>query len=90
MNRYRIHATVSKTYIATEEVTFEVRAISEEEAIKCGQSDADDHAHHVSSTYAEHEETENEVNQVELIEGEDPDTGIPRCDKTPDMFQGEK
>lgn len=87
MNRYRIHATVRKTYVAEEDVTFEVEAEDEDSARKQARSEADDHAD-IYSSDADHEDTDIYVSQIDFIEGDLPEGEpvTPRCDKTPDMF----
>lgn len=88
MNRYRVKATVCKIYVAEEDVTFD--AEDEEEARTIAHKDAKNHSD-MDSFDAEHHDTDVHVQAVAFIGGENSDgtqTAI-RCDKTPDMFQGE-
>lgn len=84
MSRYRIHATVVQTWKNSENVTFEVEADSEEDALPQMYNKADLQCRR-SSWDAEYDGSEIENYSIELIEG-DGDHRIPRCDKTPDMF----
>ena len=89
MNRYRVTVSVKETYIAVKEATFEVEAENEDKARDEAYDQAENHVR-ISSSDADHEETEIDVTAAEWIAGtEPPDGSIPRCDKTPDMFQGE-
>lgn len=90
MNRYRIHATVTKTYVAEDdEVVFEIEADSEDEAKKLARQEADNHTD-LSSRDADHDETSVYIQQIDLVETDRPDQykAVPRCEKTIDMFQG--
>lgn len=90
MNRYRIHATVTKTYVAEDDyVVFEIEADSEDEAKKMARQEADNYTD-LSSCDADHDDTSVYIQQIDLVETERPDQdkAIPRCEKTIDMFQG--
>lgn len=85
-NRYRIHATVRKTYVAEEDVSFEIVADDLEKARELGGRDAPKHADNVGKFDADHDDTDSYVQSIEILEGLDKEVGIPRCEKTPDMF----
>lgn len=89
MNRYRIKATVKKTYVAEEEVTFDVDAEDEDQARASGRRHADEHAD-IGHFDADHEDTDIYINEIAFLAGENEDGTVTaiRCDKTPDMFQG--
>lgn len=91
MNCYRVTASVKETFIATKEITFDVEAEDEESAKKLARAQASDRAN-LDNDDADHDDTEVCVESVEFIKGDDPPEGsaIPRCEKTPDMFEGEK
>lgn len=81
MNRYRAHVTVTTTWTASEDISFEIEAENEKEALEimkesykghCGTDIAD----------AELDSQYIEASNLEVIEGEE----TIRCDKTDDMF----
>lgn len=89
MNRYRVKAPVKKTYVAEEDVTFEVEAEDEDEAKSAARQHADEHCD-IGQFDADHEDTDVYVQEVAFLAGENADgtTTAIRCDKTPDMFEG--
>lgn len=87
MNRYRVKATVRKTYIAEEVVTFDVDAEDEDQAKTAARKNATEHAD-IGQFDAEHEDTDIEINEIAFIAGVNSDGTVTaiRCDKTIDMF----
>ncbi len=86
MNRYRVTVTVTETRIAEEEVTFEIEAENEDAAKKEAPHQAKKLISFTSYDF-DHDDTCTYVQSIEFIQGGDPPDGaIPRCDRTPDMF----
>ena len=85
MNRYRAHVTVTTTWTASEDISFEIEAENEEEALK-----------KMKESYSEHCDTDLEdaelddqcidYSNLEVFEGDDEGLPTLRCDKTDDMF----
>lgn len=89
MNRYRVTVTVTETRIAEEDITFDVDA-EDEEAAKKEARDLAPPKISFSAYDFDHDDTSTYVQSVEFIKGDDPPdvSGIPRCEKTIDMFSG--
>ena len=81
MNKYRAHVTVTTTWTASEDISFEIEAENEKEALKTMQESYSEHCN-ADSFSADKDEQYIEASDLELIEGDE----TLRCDKTTDMF----
>lgn len=85
MNRYRAHVTVTTTWMDSEEVSFEIEAENEEEALKTMEESYSGHCN-ANSILADQDSQYIEDSNLELIEGDNTDLPTLRCEKTIDMF----